>query len=60
MGQKGDLMAHNEQRAGKMLHLTMAQLLTIYKAGTLASAAAGKELVKRGVALPSRDFTRKQ
>lgn len=53
-------MAHNEQRAGKMLHLTMAQLLTIYKAGTLASAAAGKELVKRGVALPARDFTRKQ
>lgn len=60
MDQKGDLMAQNQKRVRKMLQLTTAQLLAIYKAGTLASAAAGNELVARGVPLPARDFTRKQ
>ena len=53
-------MVRNERRARKMPELTTAQLLATYKAGTLASAAAGKELAARGVPLPARDFTRKQ
>ena len=47
-------MAHNTNRAAKMKARTTAQLVAIYTAMTLSSAAAAFELTQRGVALPKR------
>lgn len=53
-GPYGCLMAHNAQRTAKMQTRTTAQLIALYKAMTLSSAAAGFELQQRGVPLPKR------
>lgn len=45
-------MAFNETRAGKMLRATDFQLVKIYLGGSLAAAAAGRELRARGLPLP--------
>jgi hypothetical protein len=47
-------MAFNEERAGKMLRATDTQLIKIYLGGSLASAAARREILARGLPLPRR------
>lgn len=48
-------MAFNSKRTARMATKSVAELLRIYEAKTLASAAAGHELARRGVQLPRRD-----
>lgn len=48
-------MAHNTQRAARMVAKSTAQLVALYTAKTLSSAAAAHELKARGVALPVRE-----
>lgn len=51
-------MAHNVTRSARMQQKSAAQLLAIYMAGTLSSAAAEFQLRNRGIQLPIRDFRR--
>lgn len=47
-------MAHNTSRAQRMGALPVPELLRIYLSGSLASTAAGAELIRRGHDLPDR------
>jgi hypothetical protein len=47
-------MTFNEDRAGKTLRATDAQLVKIYLGGSLASSAARLEILARGLPLPKR------
>ena len=45
-------MTFSKERVGNMLRATNAQLIKIYLSGSLASAAARREILARGLPLP--------
>ncbi|UTC28398.1 hypothetical protein GURKE_03910 [Brevundimonas phage vB_BpoS-Gurke] len=46
-------MVHNPHRAQRMRAMPTSALLDIYLSGSLSSSAAGAELIRRGVPLPT-------
>ncbi|USN15511.1 hypothetical protein KIKIMORA_03880 [Brevundimonas phage vB_BpoS-Kikimora] len=46
-------MGHNPRRAQRMCAMPTSALLDIYLSGSLSSSAAGAELIRRGVPLPT-------
>ena len=48
-------MANNTARAERLQHASVAALISLYKAGTLSSAASAYELRRRGLNVPVRE-----